>query len=100
MSKSTITVVAYGKKISFELDTDQPTLDQIMDSVKGLTLGLGIPEPKINEWISSKAAEIASDETDEEHHHHRNCHHVWGDSDHDGHEECLICGLLREDLPQ
>jgi hypothetical protein len=27
---------------------------------------------------------------------HRNCHHVWGDSDHDGHEECLVCGLLRE----
>jgi hypothetical protein len=29
---------------------------------------------------------------------HRNCHHVWGDSDHDGHEECLVCGLLRENL--
>jgi hypothetical protein len=27
---------------------------------------------------------------------HRNCHHVWGDSDHDGHEECLVCGLLKE----
>lgn len=29
---------------------------------------------------------------------HRNCHHVWGDSDHDGHEECLVCGLLRENV--
>jgi len=31
---------------------------------------------------------------------HRNCHHVWGDSDHDGHEECLVCGLLKENLEQ
>ena len=29
---------------------------------------------------------------------HRNCHHVWGDSDHDGHDECLVCGLLKENL--
>jgi hypothetical protein len=29
---------------------------------------------------------------------HRNCHHVWGDSDHDGHEECLVCGLLKENV--
>ena len=27
---------------------------------------------------------------------HRQCEHVWGDSNHDGHEECLICGLLKE----
>ena len=99
MGTSKITVVAYGKNISFELDTNQPTLDQIMDSIKGITLGLGIPDVKLNEWITDKAAEIASDENDEEHHHHRNCHHVWGDSDHDGHLECLICGLLQEDLP-
>ena len=31
-----------------------------------------------------------------EHHAHRQCEHVWGDSDHDGHEECQKCGLLRE----
>ena len=31
---------------------------------------------------------------------HRNCHHVWGDSDHDGHEECLVCGLLKENVEQ
>lgn len=29
---------------------------------------------------------------------HRNCHHFWGDSDHDGHEECLVCGLLKENI--
>jgi hypothetical protein len=33
-----------------------------------------------------------------EHHAHRQCEHIWGDSDHDGHEECQKCGLLREDV--
>jgi hypothetical protein len=33
-----------------------------------------------------------------EHHSHRQCEHEWGDSDHDGHEECQKCGLLREDV--
>lgn len=28
---------------------------------------------------------------------HRNCQHVWGDADGDGFEECLICGLLKND---
>jgi hypothetical protein len=27
---------------------------------------------------------------------HRQCEHVWGDADGDGHEECQECGLLRE----
>ena len=27
---------------------------------------------------------------------HRNCQHVWGDKDGDGEEECLICGLIKE----
>ena len=31
-----------------------------------------------------------------EHHAHRQCEHEWGDSDHDGHEECQKCGLLKE----
>jgi len=33
-----------------------------------------------------------------EHHAHRQCEHEWGDSNHDGHEECQKCGLLREDV--
>ena len=33
-----------------------------------------------------------------EYHHHRQCQHEWGDSDHDGHEECQKCGLLRENI--
>ena len=28
---------------------------------------------------------------------HRNCEHVWGDADGDGFEECLICGILRNE---
>jgi hypothetical protein len=31
-------------------------------------------------------------------HAHRQCEHEWGDSDHDGHDECQKCGLLREDV--
>ena len=26
---------------------------------------------------------------------HRNCQHVWGDSDGDGDEECLVCGVIK-----
>lgn len=27
---------------------------------------------------------------------HRQCEHIWGDANHDGEEECLICGLIKE----
>ncbi len=27
---------------------------------------------------------------------HRQCDHIWGDANHDGEEECLICGLIKE----
>jgi hypothetical protein len=27
---------------------------------------------------------------------HRYCDHVWGDKDGDGQEECLVCGLIKE----
>jgi hypothetical protein len=27
---------------------------------------------------------------------HRYCDHVWGDKDNDGQEECLVCGLIKE----
>ena len=33
-----------------------------------------------------------------EFHAHRQCEHLWGDSDHDGHEECQKCGLLKENV--
>ena len=28
---------------------------------------------------------------------HRQCEHVWGDADGDGDEECLKCGLIKQD---
>jgi hypothetical protein len=28
---------------------------------------------------------------------HRQCEHVWGDQDNDGEEECLKCGLIKQD---
>ena len=27
---------------------------------------------------------------------HRQCEHVWGDSDHDGEEECQKCGKIKD----
>jgi hypothetical protein len=30
------------------------------------------------------------------HHDHRQCEHVWGDSDHDGEEECQKCGKIKD----
>jgi phosphoglycerol transferase MdoB-like AlkP superfamily enzyme len=31
-----------------------------------------------------------------EHHEHRQCQHEWGDVDHDGDEECIKCGLFKD----
>lgn len=31
-----------------------------------------------------------------EHQEHRQCEHVWGDSDHDGEEECQKCGRIKD----
>lgn len=36
------------------------------------------------------------DGTIDEYFPHRYCQHVWGDANHDGQEECQICGLLRD----
>jgi hypothetical protein len=27
---------------------------------------------------------------------HRQCEHIWGDSDGDGDEECLVCGKIKD----
>jgi hypothetical protein len=88
---SIISISAYGKKVSVEYKEDEITLDQLMEAYKSLALGLGFPEESFNNYIT----EVSDDN---EHHSHRNCHHMWGDSDHDGHEECLICGLLKENV--
>ena len=39
--------------------------------------------------------DIDGDGMIDEYFEHRNCHHVWGDQDGDGDEECLICGLIK-----
>ena len=31
-----------------------------------------------------------------EHQEHRQCQHVWGDADHNGEEECQICGKIKD----
>jgi len=35
------------------------------------------------------------EELEFEYHTHRQCEHEWADEDHDGHEECIKCGLFR-----
>ena len=85
--------VGYGPVQRKKYEKDQKltlnVVTKLLEAYKSLTLSLGFPE---------EAFEKAVEEEAEEFHSHRNCHHVWGDSDHDGHEECLICGLLREDI--
>lgn len=40
--------------------------------------------------------DIDGDGVIDEYFDHRNCQHVWGDSDGDGDEECLICGKIKD----
>ena len=110
---------SYGKIIDYwfsDQDKDK-MLVQKMDEEDGLSLsdtGVGSSKPptllpSIVVNNQPKGVEIDEDgdgvmdgiDNDgdgiiDEYFDHRNCHHVWGDSDHDGHEECLVCGLLRE----
>ena len=114
---------SYGKIIDYwfsDQDKDK-MLVQKMDEEDGLSLsdtGFGGPKPptplpSIVVNNQPKGVEIDEDgdgimdgiDNDgdgiiDEYFDHRNCHHVWGDSDHDGHEECLVCGLLRENAEQ
>jgi hypothetical protein len=79
-----------GEPASTHLPVIQPqsTVPNTIASVQVSTVADVIDTPSID---------VDKDEKDE-FHDHRNCHHVWGDSDHDGHEECLVCGLLRENV--
>jgi hypothetical protein len=62
-----------------------------------------------NEIVEKKGVEIDEDNDGimdgldydddgiiDEYFEHRNCTHVWGDKNEDGIEECLICGLIKE----
>ena len=58
---------------------------------------------KKDEQEHRQILEIDQQEHDQEmekleflHHDHRQCEHVWGDSDHDGEEECQNCGKIKD----
>ena len=106
---------SYGKIIDYwfsDQDKDK-MLVQKMDEEDGITLsdtgagGIKIPTPP--QTIITKGIEIDEDgdgvmdgiDNDgdgviDEYFDHRNCQHVWGDSDGDGDEECLICGKIKD----
>ena len=65
-------------KQTFELTKDKQTHDQAMAK-------------------DQQEHEQEMEKLEFEHHEHRQCKHVWGDSDHDGHLECQNCGLLKEE---
>ena len=114
---------SYGKIIDYWFsDTDKDKmLVQKMDEEDGITLsdtgiGGGIPtnftNTETNTEISKNVKQKVEIDEDgdgvmdgldfdndgviDEYFPHRNCQHVWGDSDHDGHLECQECGLLKE----
>jgi len=112
---------SYGKIIDYwfsDQDKDK-MLVQKMDEEDGMSLsdtGAGGPKTPLPSIIVSpientidKGVEIDEDgdgvmdgiDNDgdgviDEYFDHRNCHHVWGDSDGDGDEECLICGKIKD----
>ena len=81
--------------------------DEFNVSIQGVS-NMEITEPVVEE-INPKGTEIDEDgdgvmdgiDTDgdgdiDEYFEHRQCEHIWGDANHDGEEECLICGLIKE----
>ena len=114
---------SYGKIIDYwfsDQDKDK-MLVQKMDEEDGISLsdtGAGGPKPPTtpqstidNTIVSTVAKGVEIDEDGDgvmdgidndgdgvidEYFDHRNCQHVWGDSDGDGDEECLICGKIKD----
>ena len=68
---------AVENKQKFELKKDQQEHDQALEA-------------------DAQEHDQEMEKLEFEHHAHRQCQHVWGDSDHDGHLECQECGLLKE----
>ena len=103
---------SYGKIIDYWFsDTDKDKmLVQKMDEEDGISLSNtnDIKESETPQVTPQVKVEIDEDgdgvmdgyDTDgdgdiDEYFPHRNCQHVWGDSDGDGDEECLVCGLIK-----
>ena len=110
---------SYGKIIDYWFsDTDKDKmLVQKMDEEDGITLsdtGIGVPSTplptnQVNTLGGSQnrvevdedgdgvmdGYDTDGDGTIDEYFPHRNCQHVWGDTDGDGDEECLVCGQIK-----
>ena len=114
---------SYGKIIDYWFsDTDKDKmLVQKMDEEDGVSLSntndmkesSPLPSNPVSNQVSNIAKPQVKVEIDEdgdgkmdgydidgdgkidEYFDHRNCHHVWGDSDGDGDEECLVCGVIK-----